>query len=65
MNEYKGMNDPTLADVESPIRVTSSSKADWASIDLLPVLWKNILKFLNYVDTLNRARVILLSMRVS
>ena len=40
MNEFKGMNDPTLCDVESPIWVISSSKADWASIDLLPVLWK-------------------------
>ena len=40
INEFKGTNEPTLCDVESPIWVISSSKADWASIDLLPVLWK-------------------------
>ena len=40
MNELKCINDPTLCDVEGPIWLTSSPKADWASVDLLPVLWK-------------------------
>ena len=40
MNEFKGTNDPTLSDVESPKWVISSSKADWAGIDLFPGLWK-------------------------
>ena len=40
MNQFKRIDEATLCDVEGSIRVITSSKADWDSVDLLPVIWK-------------------------
>ena len=40
MNQFKRIDESTLCDVEGSIRVITSSKADWDSVDLLPVIWK-------------------------
>ena len=47
INEFKCIDNPTLFDLESAIWVISSSKADWVSVELLPVLWKKFRGKLN------------------
>ena len=47
INEFKCIDNPTLFDLERAIWVVSSSKVDWVSVDLLPVLWKKFRRKLN------------------